>query len=156
MKQLKHPATNIIGIELRTTNENGKAFAEIPPFWGKFFAEGIVAQIPNKQSNDVYAIYTNFANEGQNNLGIYSLIIGCPVTSLENIPEGFVSVELANGNYNVFTVKENKAELVGEAWQEIWALSESDKEWDSRRAYKAEFELYSESGEIEIFIGMKD
>ncbi|HHO56308.1 MAG TPA: hypothetical protein ENK21_07945, partial [Trueperaceae bacterium] len=101
-------------------------------------------------------IYTNFVNEGQNNLGIYSLSIGCPVTSLENIPKGFVSVELADCNYNVFTVKENKAELVGEAWQEIWALSESDKEWDSKRAYKAEFELYSESGKIEIFIGMQD
>ena len=156
MKKLNHPATKIIGIELRTTNEDAKAFTEIPPFWGKFFSEGIVAQIPNKKSNDIYAIYTNFKNEGVNNLGVYSLIIGCPVSSLDNIPEGFVSVELDSANYNVFAVKENKAELVAETWQEIWALSDNDKKWDSKRAYKAEFELYAESGEIEVFIGMKE
>ncbi len=155
MKQIKHPATKLIGIELRTTNENGKAFIEIPPFWGRFFNEGIASQIPNKQSNDIYAIYTNFKNEGVNNLGIYSMIIACPVSSLDNIPEGFIGLELDNTNYNVFDVKENKAELVGETWQEIWALSETNKEWDSKRAYKAEFELYKESGQIEIFIGIK-
>lgn len=33
---------NVIGISVRTTNENGQAGQDIPALWNKFVTEGIV------------------------------------------------------------------------------------------------------------------
>jgi len=154
-KTTKLGPINIIGIELKTTNDNGIAFKEIPPFWQKFYQENIIGKISNKLSNDVYAIYTNFENEGINNKGIYSLIIGCPVSDLNNVPENLVSFVIPPSDYAVFDVEKGKPDKVGEKWQEIWKLSEEDKDFDKKRSYIAEFEHYKSSGEINIYIGLK-
>lgn len=146
---------NIIGIELKTTNENGKAFEDIPPFWQKFYQEGIIEKIPNKASSDVYAVYTNFENEGKNSKGVYSLIIGCPVSNLKSVPDGFVSTILPKSRYAVFESAKGKLDQVGETWQKIWNLSETDRAFDQNRSYQSEFELYQPSGEINIYIGMR-
>lgn len=76
MTQLQKPLS-IIGVALRTSNDNGRAFHEIPPFWERFRNEECMARIPGKFNNDVYAVYTNFENEGKNNYGMYTLIVGC-------------------------------------------------------------------------------
>ncbi|MEJ7840011.1 MAG: hypothetical protein WKF81_14450, partial [Thermomicrobiales bacterium] len=60
-RELRAPLT-IIGRQLRTAND--VAASTIPPFWGEFEATGSVKQIPNRLSDDVYAVYTHFANEG--------------------------------------------------------------------------------------------
>ena len=156
MKTIKFDPINIIGIELRTTNENGKAFEEIPPFWQKFYQEGIIEKIPNKSSGEVYAIYTNFENVGENNRGTYSLIIGCPVNSMDDIPEEFVSTIIPESNYAIFESETGVPEKIGVTWQKIWKLSEEDKQFDVKRTYISEFEQYKPSGEISIYIGLKD
>ncbi len=48
----------------------------IPPFRDRVFGEGVVAQMPNRVSDDNFAVYTRFENEGVNNNGHYSLISG--------------------------------------------------------------------------------
>lgn len=147
---------NIIGVELKTTNVNGKAFEEIPPFWQKFYQEGIVEKIPGKISDAVYAVYTNFENEGKNNNGVYSLIIGCSVGDLDSIPSGLVSTIIPVSKYTVFESETGYPEKVGETWQKIWKLSEEDKKFDKKRSYLVDFEQYQSSGEIKIYIGMKN
>lgn len=156
MKTTKFGPTNIIGIELKTTNENSKAFEEIPPFWQRFFQEGIIEKIPNKTSTDVYAVYTKFENEGENNEGIYSLIIGCSVSSLNDTPKGFVSTVIPESDYALFELETGKPEKVGETWQKIWKMSEKDIDFNQKRTYLSEFEQYQSSGEINIYIGMRD
>src|SRR3989338_11532665 len=79
----------IVGIELRTSN--AEAMQTIPPFWQKFYQENILQQIANKDSDNVFAVYTNFENEGKNNEGTYSLIIGAEVSEIQTLPENFVS-----------------------------------------------------------------
>ncbi len=137
----------IVGIELRTSNS--EAMQTIPPFWGKFYQEGILAQIPNKISNDIYAVYTNFENEGKNNEGVYSLIIGAEVKNIDEIPVGFTSAVISPSQRAVFEVEKGHPEKVGEKWVEIWNHA------DLNKTYLADYELYKESGEIEIFIGIK-
>jgi predicted transcriptional regulator YdeE len=140
---------NIIGVEIRTTNDNGIAFKDIPLHWQKFFEESILDQIPNKVSPDVYGIYTNFKNEGINNEGTYSFIIGAQVKTLDHKPTQFVSTVIPKSKYQIFPVKAGHPEKVGEKWQEIWGLT-----FEQTRTFKTEFELYKETGEIEIFIGI--
>lgn len=143
----------VIGLELRTNNDT--AFQDIPPFWGRFYQENIAGKVPNKVSDEVYGIYTHFENEGVNNKGTYSLILGCPVSNLKEVPEGMISCTIPPSNFIVFPVESGKPEKVGEKWMEIWKRGENDKEFDQKRTYLCDFERYNSTGEINIFIGTK-
>ena len=48
MENIKIEAFNVIGIAVKTTNENGQAGKDIPALWEKFISEGILDKIPNK------------------------------------------------------------------------------------------------------------
>ena len=137
----------IVGIELRTDNE--KAMKEIPPFWGKFYQEGVLAKIPNKVSEDVYAVYTNFAHPGKDNKGTYSLIIGTEVKKVDKLPAHFVSCVIPASKRAVFEVETGHPEKVGEKWVEIWGIKEL------KHTYIADYEHYHKSGKIEIMVGVK-
>lgn len=47
----------VIGIAVRTTNENQQAAQDIPVLWHKFMTEGIMDQIPNKIDHDLLYLY---------------------------------------------------------------------------------------------------
>ena len=138
----------IVGVLLTTTNDNNKAFKDIPPFWQQFFENKVLERIPQKVSDDIYAVYTCFENEGKNNEGQYSLIIGAEVSSIDSLPNEFVSTIIPSGRYQVFETE--KPEKVGEKWQEIWGHT-----FEKQRTFYAEFEHYKASGEIDIYIGVE-
>jgi predicted transcriptional regulator YdeE len=137
----------IVGIKLRTSNT--EAMNTIPPFWGKFYQEGILNQIPNKVSSDIFAVYTDFENEGKNNEGQYSLIIGAEVENLDNVPQQFVSTVIPASKRVVFEVEAGHPEKVAEKWMEIWQT-------DLPKTFISDYELYKASGEITIHIGVKE
>lgn len=152
MKHLENPI-KIIGIELRTTNDNGQSFHDIPPFWDRFIKENCVEKIPSKRDQNIYAVYTHFENAGKNNFGMYSLIIGCEVTDNAIIPDGFVSATIPAGNYRHFSVENGSPDKVGETWQKIWNIPANEKKsW----RFQCEYECYRSSGEIDIFIGVNN
>jgi predicted transcriptional regulator YdeE len=138
---------NIVGIELRTSNI--EAMHTIPPFWQRFYQENILQKIENRISDNVFAVYTNFENEGVNNEGIYSLILGAEVINTEIIPEGFISTTIKPSKRVVFEVETGHPEKVAEKWIEIWKMS------DLGKSFISDYELYHSSGEIEIYIGVK-
>ena len=55
-------ALKIIGIEIRTSNENGVAIEDLGKLWGQFFSENIASKIPNKISDNIYAVYTDYSS----------------------------------------------------------------------------------------------
>jgi predicted transcriptional regulator YdeE len=136
----------ILGRELRTSN--AEAFRTIPPFWGEFTATGSLGQIPDRLSDDLYAVYTNFANEGVDNTGIYSLVIGGLVAPDADVPDGLIKVTVPASERVIFPVHHGRNDLVGEQWQRIWAGP------DLRQTYIADFERYAPDGTIEISIGV--
>jgi predicted transcriptional regulator YdeE len=140
-------AITIVGLELRTNNE--EAFQTIPMHWHRFGTEGILEQIPNKASTDVYAIYTHYEYEGLNNNGMYSLVIGAAVTHLEPVPSGLTRIQLPASGYQVFSVQQGRPDLVGEAWQTIWQQDISG------RTFIADGERYRSDGTIDILLGVK-
>jgi predicted transcriptional regulator YdeE len=145
----------IIGVELKTSNENGRAFKEIPMFWQNFMQNRLLDKISNKTSSDLYSVYTNFENEGTNNRGVYSMIIGAPVNSFDQVAEGFVTIEIPEAEYAMFAVQDGENQLVAKAWQDIWKLSLSDNAFDQNRTYFMEYEHYKASGGIDIYVGVK-
>ena len=78
---------SVVGISIRTTNENGQATKDIPALWGKFMSEGIIEKIPNKIDNTVYCIYTDYEKD---HTKPYTTILGCKVSTLNNIPNEMV------------------------------------------------------------------
>jgi predicted transcriptional regulator YdeE len=142
----------IIGVSVRTTNENKQADQDIRSLWGKFMSEDVFQKIPNKIDDSLYCMYTDYEKD---HTKAYTTIIGCRVSSLDNIPEGMTGKTIESGNYAKHTVKGNTMKGVA---QEEWARIEKS---DLPRAYIADFDVYRqgqnpENAEVDIFVSIKD
>lgn len=142
----------VIGIAVRTTNENNQAAKDIPLLWEKLMKEDILNAIPGKIDNTLYAIYTDYEKD---HTKPYTTILGCKVENLDHIPEGMVGKSFEGGNYVKFTAKGNLAEdLVINEWIKIWNM-------ELGRIYTADFEMYGEKtqnpadAEVDILIAVE-
>lgn len=153
MEKVKLAAFNIIGIAVRTTNENGKAAKDIPALWQQFMSENVLSKIPNKIDNTIYSLYTNYESD---HTQPYTTIIGCKVENIDAVPEGMVGQSFDGGNYLKMIVRGNLAEdLIINQWLKIWEMSDLD------RVYTADFDVFGEKAqnpsdaEIDIFVAIK-
>lgn len=142
----------IVGIEVRTTNENGQAAKDIPALWNRFMQEGIADRIPNKTDATIYALYTDYESD---HTRPYTTILGCHVKSLDNIPEDFTVKIVPESNYEQFVAKGDLTQnAVIDVWMEIWNS-------DLLRAYTTDLEIYGgkavnpTDGEATILIAVK-
>jgi len=144
----------VIGISTRTTNENGQSAKDIEALWSKFWGEEIQKQIPNKLSEEIYAVYTDYETDFTKP---YTTIIGSSVSSLENIPNGFVGITINTTTYKKFISKGKMPDAVFNTWLEIWG----DKDLNLKRSYKADFTIHAEkyyggdNAEVETYISVK-
>jgi predicted transcriptional regulator YdeE len=143
---------NVIGIAVRTTNENGQSGKDIPALWNLFITEGIIHQIPNKIDTDLYCIYTEYEKD---HTKPYTTILGCKVSSLQDIPAGMNGISFKEGPYEKITAKGNIQEgLVFNEWLKIWESA-------MPRAFTADYEVYGakasdpENAEVDIFIAIQ-
>jgi predicted transcriptional regulator YdeE len=151
MKTITISEFSIIGISVRTTNENGQAMQDIPALWNRFMADGILEKIPNKIANEVYSMYTDYEKD---HTKPYTTIIGCKVENLNSLPEGMVGKKIPAANYYLQTAKGNVMDgIVYKEWVKIWNS-------DLPRVFTADFEIYGEkaqdmqNAEIDIFIAI--
>ncbi|MGG7549074.1 GyrI-like domain-containing protein [Chryseobacterium arthrosphaerae] len=152
MNNMKVEPFKVIGIAVRTTNENNQAAKDIPVLWEKFMSEDILNTIPNKIDTAVYSIYTDYEKD---HTKPYTTMLGCKVENLDHIPEGMVGKSFEGGNYIRFTPKGNLAEgLVINEWNKIWNM-------DLGRVFTADFEIYGEKArnpseaEVDILIAVE-
>ena len=125
----------IIGISVRTTNENGKAKKDIGELWAKFMSENISDQIPNIEDKTIYAVYTDY--EGDHTKP-YTTILGYKVPNLNEIPKGMVGKKIESTSYIKFTAKGDLTDnAVIDVWNSIWTMNID-------RTYKSDFETYGE------------
>ena len=143
----------VIGISIRTTNANSQSQQDLGKLWGQFFAENIIAKIPNKISSHILCIYTDYESDYS---GEYTTIIGVPVSILEEVPSGLIGREFEADNFRKFVAKGVMTSAVVNTWIDIW---QRDKELN--RKYSYDFEFYGESSnkgeqsEVEIFVAVK-
>ena len=117
--------------------------------WGKFYVEGVQDKIPGKVSDDVFAVYTSFENEGKINEGQYTFLIGVEVESGMDVPAELDRVSIRSGNYHQFPVEENKPENVFQTWMKIWSTP------DLNNTYLSDFEQCGNSGQITVNVGTR-
>lgn len=146
------PEFAIIGIALRTTNENGQSAKDIPLLWQKFMTESISEQIPNKISTAIYCMYTEYETD---HTKPYTTILGCKVENLDNIPLGMVGKKIPATDYQKFIAKGNLQDgIVYQEWLKIW------EQTTLNRKFTSDFEIYGEKAlnpndaEVEIFIAI--
>lgn len=151
MKQVDIQLFNIIGITVKTSNSDfEKLNHDMSSLWGRFILDDIINQIPNKLSNDIYCVYTDYEGDFTKP---YTALLGCKVTTLDSLPNGLIGKTFNGGIYNKTLVKGDLTKgIVFDAWQEIWKSN-------FKRSYIADFEIYASSSsdihnsEVEIFVG---
>lgn len=152
MEKEQIEAISVIGITVRTSNQNGEGARDIPALWGRFYSENIASKIPNKIDSDFYGVYTDYEGDY---MKPYTTLVGCKVNSLEEIPDGMIGLTIDGGEYLKLTAKGDLMEgVVLEGWQKIWST-------DLDRSYVADFEVYGEKcknpedAEVEIYVGIR-
>lgn len=142
----------VIGLAVRTTIKNGKIIDDLSQLWNHFLLNNIKDRIPNKIDSTIYRIYTDYEYDHKKP---FTAIIGCRVTHLDDIPDGFTGKAIEGENYMRMTAKGKPSDgIVLLEWMKIWNA-------DAQRAYRTDFEVYDEKAgdpdyaEINIFVSMK-
>ena len=151
MEKIKIQPFKLIGISITTSNERVQTTDDIARLWGKFITEKIGENIPNRIDSSILSIYTHYESDHN---GVYDTILGCRVSSLEDIPEGMVGENYDGGAYVKFVSKGDFTKgAVYNTWVEIWNSP-------LRRSYTADFEVYGEkskdptNAEVDIFVAV--
>lgn len=142
---------NVIGISVRTTNENGQATKDIPLLWQQLITQNISSKLTAFDESAIVCIYTAYEKDFT---APYTTILGYRVDNLNEIPEGLVGITIHKGNYTKFTAKGKANEpFVYNEWLKIWQSGID-------RAYTADFEIYDfksqdpDHAEVNIFIAV--
>ncbi len=141
----------VIGIAIRTTNQNQQAAKDIPALWHKFMTERVADKIPHKIDSAIYGIYTDYEDD---HTKPYTTILGCKVENLDVIPEGMVGKIFEASIYRKYTAAGSLMQgIVYKKWEEIWNT-------DLNRTFTADFEVYDERAQnpenavVDIFIAV--
>ena len=152
MSQVNLSSRKVIGITVRTSNEAGASGTDIPELWNRFMTEGLITQIPNRISDTIFCVYTDYEGDFTKP---YTTLLGCEVADFGQIPEGMKGVELPAGLYEQVAVTGNLLEgIIYNAWTEIWQR-------DLNRTYQADFEVYDENAadmsnaKVSIYVGVQ-
>jgi predicted transcriptional regulator YdeE len=141
----------LIGLSIRTTNENGRSNIDCGNLWHKFEIENYVDEIPGKLSNNIFAVYHDY--EGDHTKP-FSYFIGCSVKQHNEVPAGMQALLVAGGSHQAFKASGKMPDCVANCWKEIWASP-------IERAYQADFEVYDErsldwnNAEVDIYVSVK-
>jgi len=147
--QEKREKMRVIGVPIRTSNANFQK--EVPPLWEKFFREQLASKIPHRTSQNLLSVYTDYAGDYTQP---FTYLIGCEVSSLDEVPAGMRGIEIPAASYAVFTAKGDFPQSMGEVWQTIWNS-------DALRSYTIDFEIYGadfnpqNNPEVNIYIATK-
>lgn len=136
----------IIGRQVRTNS--ALSVEAIPMLWSEVTESNMLASVPGRVSDDVYAVYTNLEDAGVSNAGYFSFIIGVAVAPSTPVPTGMVLVSIPRSPRLSFAVPSNDPSRVVEAWEQAWAFD------DRAKTFTCEYELYAGNGEASVNLGV--
>jgi len=151
MENVEKPAFYIVGIECKTSNDPAVGPQQIGQLWSRFFIENVAGRVLNKVSDDVFALYCEYEGDYTKP---YTFVIGCQVSSVDQIPEGMVFKVLPSAKYTVYSVEGEYPQSLVKTWGEIWQS-------DLKRTYSGDFEVYGEkffttdSKPVDVYIAIE-
>jgi len=140
----------VMGIECRTSNDPEVGPQQIGAHWQKFMQDGVYSLIVNKSSDEIIALYCDYDGD---HTQPYSLVIGCKVSSTDEIPEGMVVKLVPQANYAHFPTIGEYPKVLAETWGKVWQS-------DIKRTYTGDFEVYGEKfyqdpKQVDIFVAVE-
>ena len=141
----------LTGISVRTTNQNGQSQKDIGGLWTRFTTGNMMQQIEGRLTDDMYCVYTDYETD---HTGPYTAVLGCKVSSLDNIPGEFTGIAIPGDKYQVYYLEGQFPANIGEAWQQIWASDVDRKYTTDYDFYKADPKSFEET-EARIYLAVK-
>jgi predicted transcriptional regulator YdeE len=135
----------ITGLSTKTqnTDEFNEKTAKLPSLWQQFYSSDLAA---NANIFEVYSDYESDAN------GFYTVTVGITDNSDRTGAE-LASVKIPTGNYLVFQGAGPMPATVVDTWKKIWDYFETESNY--QRSFISDFEAYSDSDKVAIYIGIK-
>lgn len=154
MEKIEEPGFQLIGLKLegKTTNEANQSSTDCGNLWQHFEKENIFDLIPNKVSNEVYAVYYDYEKDETKP---FSYFIGCKVDKNTVIPKGLNALEIPSQNYLKVTAKGVMTGCITDAWKKIWNSA-------IKRKFGFDFEIYDErskdwnDAELDIYVSINE
>jgi predicted transcriptional regulator YdeE len=153
MKKVQKPETHVIGIACRTANTSDAAPIDIPRLWQRFYAENILSQIPNSMTDHVIALYCDYEGDYSQP---YTCVIGCRVSSIEEVPEGMVAKTIPASTFAVYEAVGEFPQSVLNVWNEVWQST------TLKRTYAGDYEIYGKrffidaSKPVSIYVAIEE
>ncbi len=106
---------------------------------------------------NLIVVYSNYASDER---GAYDYLLGAPVSSLDEIPDGMTYRKVAAGPYALFATQRGRVEVVvPEEWAKIW--EQSPAALGGVRSFVTDYEVYDRRGadrnqaKVAIHVGLK-
>ncbi len=152
MEKTQKTHFKLVGLKLegKTTNENNQSNKDCGNLWQKFEKDKIFELIPNKLSNEIYAVYFDYEKDETKP---FSYFIGCKIDENAYVPENLTSLDIPSQNYIKVRAKGMMPHCITEAWQKIWSS-------EIERKFGFDFEVYDErsndwnNAEVDIYVSV--
>ena len=143
----------LVGLKLigKTTNQNNQSAKDCGTLWQKFERDKIFELIPNKLSNEVYAVYFDYEGDETNP---FSYFIGCKADKSSETPKELEDLVIPSQDYTRFSAKGGMTGCITDAWKQIWNSG-------LNRKFGFDFEVYDErsqdwsNAEVDIYISTR-
>jgi predicted transcriptional regulator YdeE len=140
------PAFSIVGIACRTSRRHP---AKTGSLWRRFREENIAAQIIERSSNAVYALYCEYDSDDD---GEYTLVLGCEVPTdaqiAQETPDGLVVAAVPGANYALIDARGKQPDTLIEAWVDVSNSA-------LRRTYICDFEVHWGPVAVEVYVSIE-
>ena len=140
-----HPGFTVVGIACRASNSRADLIQEL---WQRFTQEKISAQLTERASDAVYALYCDYESD---HTGEYSLVIGCEVPpytlAATEPPPGLVVAAVPAAFYGVIDSRGPQPQTTVDIWKKVWTSH-------VKRTYVCDFEVYWGPVAAEVFVGI--
>lgn len=141
---MKHvDSFTVTGLTVRTQNsdEFNEETAKLPKLWQQFYSSNPI------KNTAIFGVYSDYESDAN---GLYNVTVG---TTNDSQSAELNVVKINSGNYLVFQAKGPMPQAVIETWKRVWDYFAKGNA--HQRCFMTDFEAYSNSDEVAIYIGVK-
>ncbi len=133
----------VTGFCVRTQNKDefNEKTAKIPSLWQQFYNSELAT------SANIFGVYSSYDSDAN---GPYTVTAGVESSHTQ---DQLSSVTIQAGHYLVFQGTGLMPVTVIETWKRVWEFFETNTEY--RRHFISDFEAYSGSNQVAIYIGLE-
>jgi len=142
----------VVGLSIKTSNEEGRAVDHINALWQFFMTENILDKLPARVDDTIYAVYSEYEGDHERP---YKFSLGVRVDEELEIPEGMDGVDIPIMTYARGKAKGEQVKALVDLWTVVW-------ESDLARSYKVDFEVYGAAffdpklSQVDLYLSIED